>query len=202
MQLQHKAFAPGGAFLGFWMCIVLLAGILDLLDMSGCASSNPLGAAADTNQKAYALYGTFVVFEEQGARLIQDPNVSASIKGAIRAADERAKPSADALAAALQQYESAATALKRGTSTADKVSLATAQVQTWIRQAQGDIAALVSAVSSPEGPPPKTTWLPPPEAPVPFLIGHGPVQGGGTGGVVVLVREPYDESAHWPITGL
>lgn len=54
--------------------------------------------------RAAALYGTFVVAEQTGASLIQSNAVSDDIKLRIQAADADAKPVADALLSALVAF--------------------------------------------------------------------------------------------------
>lgn len=112
----------------------------------GCASSNPVAAASDTPQRAYALYGTFVVVEEQAARLMPDPNISASVKNTIRRADARAKPSADALLQALLQYEHVVAQVKAGQTTTDMIAIADQNLATWVTQTTQDIQTLIGAV--------------------------------------------------------
>lgn len=56
-----------------------------------------------SEQQAFYLYGTFVVAEEAGARLVSNPAVPEEIKSHIRALDSVAKPAADLMfEAALQ----------------------------------------------------------------------------------------------------
>lgn len=57
----------------------------------GCAS-NPFQSAKTTEQKAFATYGTFVVMEELGASLMNNPQVSTSVKRAIQRVDAKASP--------------------------------------------------------------------------------------------------------------
>lgn len=140
---RRPLFFPGIALLTLLAVLVLIA------LLSGCAGLNPFGAAKDLDQKAYATYGTFVIFEEQGAKLVADPTVPQSIKRAIAQADARAKPSADTLVTGIHQYETAQAAVKAGGSGApNTLATVTANLNTWLQQARTDTAALVSAVKS------------------------------------------------------
>ncbi len=68
--------------------------------LGGCASVQEVNAvaAADTlEQRAFALYGSFVVVEEQAAVLVRDKAVPKSVRKAVQAADAKAKPLADRL---------------------------------------------------------------------------------------------------------
>lgn len=132
-----------------WFAIlqtVFAAGIV-ALSMSGCQSTNAIAAANTPDQKAYALYGTFVILEEQAATLMTNPATSPKLRSAVRVADARAKPSADALVKALKDYEAAAAEVKAGgTGAAALLTTATVNLNTWIGTATTDISTLVSAV--------------------------------------------------------
>jgi hypothetical protein len=115
--------------------------------LGGCANT-PLSAAQDTAQRAYALYGSFVIIEEQGAQIVRNPSVDAAVKSGIRVADARAKPSADALAGAVRDYLAAQAAVTAGgTGATALLSTATANLQRWVTQADTDITALITAVT-------------------------------------------------------
>lgn len=143
----------------FWLglsgpALALALGVAGAFALHGCAS-NPVAAANTLDQKAYAIYGTFVIVEEQGAKLVSDPTTPAAIKAAIRSTDARAKPTADALTTALHQYDTAVASVKAGgPGTAGALSTAQANLTTWIAQASTDVNALVAAVkgnASPQG---------------------------------------------------
>lgn len=142
MIRQRVSFAP------LLMGIILCASIAGLL-VHGCAS-NPVSAAQDPSQRAYAIYGEFVLIEEIGAKLVRDPTVPASWKIAIRRADAKAKPTADALAQAWNDYQSASNTLKQSASdgTAADLAAVTANLTQWITQAERDVSALATAVKT------------------------------------------------------
>jgi len=134
-----KRLAPYGALAAFAFCACLI--------MHGCATT-PLSVAKDPSQKAFAAYGTFVVFEEAGASLIASPAISASVKSAIRIADSKAKPSADALLKAAQDYIAAEQQVAAGAANGQNaLATATANLATWTTQAENDVQALVNAVT-------------------------------------------------------
>lgn len=68
---------------------------LVLVALVACTTSG--GQKLSVQQQAFQAYGTFVVLEEQAARLVQDPVVPERVKLNIRAADAIAKPAADAI---------------------------------------------------------------------------------------------------------
>lgn len=80
-------------------CLLLLIGL------QGCAASNPLAQAETVEQKAYAAYGSFVIAEEQAAKLISSGQLNNSQTIAIGRADERAKAVVDDLLAAVLEFE-------------------------------------------------------------------------------------------------
>jgi hypothetical protein len=80
-------------------CLLLLIGL------QGCASSNPLAQAETVEQKAYAAYGSFVIAEEQAAKLVSSGQLNNSQIIAIGRADERAKAVVDDLIAAVLEFE-------------------------------------------------------------------------------------------------
>jgi len=116
-----------------------------LVTLHGCVA-NPLAAAKTIDQKAYALYGTFMAFEEVGATIVQAPAVPEVVKAAIRKADRIAKPVADSLLSALKQYVVIQQQLAVGATTNDKLAIATANLEKWVRDAEPLIQDLVKAV--------------------------------------------------------
>ena len=80
-------------------CLLLLIGL------QGCAASNPLAQAETVEQKAYAAYGSFVIAEEQAAKLISSGQLNNSQTIAIGRADERAKAVVDDLLVAVLEFE-------------------------------------------------------------------------------------------------
>lgn len=82
-----------------------LALVAAMIMVAACSSGG--GAKPQTlEQKAFGLYGTFVVAEEAAAKLVADPSVPEEAKVALRQADAVAKPAADLMqAAALQVSE-------------------------------------------------------------------------------------------------
>ena len=144
----HPLFWPG------LVVPVLLVGVIVglIFFATGCVS-NPVAAASDPEQKAYAVYGEFVITEEQAALAMQDGSVPLPVKQAIRGADAKAKPSADSLLKAFHDYESAVAAAKASGATTPAATLetVTANLQNWIAQAQGDVTGLIAAVKAAPG---------------------------------------------------
>lgn len=72
-----------------------LSKLLLFIFIAGCAGNAMKPETLE--QKAFLAYGTFVVLEEQAAKVYADETVPADIKARIQAADEAAKPAADAM---------------------------------------------------------------------------------------------------------
>lgn len=143
MPRTHRPFWPGVAL----VIISAATFAYGLANLPGCAS-NPVTAAQDSEQRAYAIYGTFVIVEEQAAKLVGSSQVPNPVVTAIKLADARAKPSADALVQAVRDYDAAVLAVKHGTVSANAsvLSVASANLNQQVSQAQTDVAALVNAV--------------------------------------------------------
>lgn len=116
------------------------------LVLTACASLNPMSAAKTNEQRAYALYGTFVVFEEQAAKLVQSPSVSPSLKQSLRDADARAKPAADGLMAVIDDLIKVQAEVKAGTSSSDRLRIVLSRLDTWYFDTKPKVESLVLAV--------------------------------------------------------
>ena len=75
-----------------------------MIGLQACAASNPISKAETTEQRAFATYGTFVIIEEQAAKLVSSGELTRSAVIAIGRADERAKPVADTLLDATLEF--------------------------------------------------------------------------------------------------
>ena len=82
--------------------------------LQACAASNPIAKAETVEQRAFATYGTFVIFEEQAAKLVSSGQLSDSTVRAIGRADARAKPVADSLLEATLEFSAIKTEFDSG----------------------------------------------------------------------------------------
>ena len=112
--------------------------------LQGCATvAGPYKAAETAEQKAFALYGTFVVFEERGASVINDNRIDIRARQAIQRADSAAKPVADStLEAALQVNE----VRQEIGASENKLKTVTANLENWIMRFEPLVTQLVAAV--------------------------------------------------------
>jgi hypothetical protein len=122
--------------------------VLALVAVAGCkALTAPVEVAQTPEQKAYALYGTFVVFEEAAASIATDATTATAIKNIIKKADATAKPAADALLASARQVITIQTQLADGKTPEEKLDVATKNLAGWITDAKPKILALQCAVN-------------------------------------------------------
>lgn len=111
-----------------------------------CTTTNPIAVATDIEQRAFAMYGSFVIAEEQGAKLATDSRVPLSVRVAIKRADNAAKPAADALLQVLKTYEEVAQSFKIGATTHSTLNTAADNLDAQIKVSQQNVAALVNAM--------------------------------------------------------
>ena len=117
-----------------------------LLMLSACAGLNPVSKAETSEQRAYALYGTFVVFEEQAVKLVASPEVPESVKRSLREADAVAKPAMDSVLEGVNQIFEIRRQLSIGTSTEEKLTIAVTNLDMWYAGAKPKVEALIRLV--------------------------------------------------------
>lgn len=126
----------------------ILLALICTLAVVGCASQKALLAEAQTpEEKAYALYGSFVVYEEVAATVVQDATTPASVKDALKKVDETAKPAADAMQDAARTVIKVQAQLAAGGTPEQKLQVVTDNLISWIVEAEPKIVALQCAVN-------------------------------------------------------
>lgn len=85
-------------------CVVWLAGVATavLFTLQGCAA-NPVAEAETVEQKAYALYGVYVIAQGKAAALFKDPAVPEKVKAALKMANDTSYPVSVSLVDATQE---------------------------------------------------------------------------------------------------
>lgn len=124
------------AFLFSLLCVAAAA----------CVVTNPIKTANTVQQKAYATYGTFVVFEELAAKVVSTGGVSDRVKSDIAKADAVAKPTMDLLLTAVQAVDTLQVQLAAGQTTPEKLTAAVLALNTLLAQATPQVNDLVKAV--------------------------------------------------------
>jgi hypothetical protein len=125
-------------------CLLLLIGL------QGCASSNPLAQAETVEQKAYAAYGSFVIAEEQAAKLVSSGQLTNNQIIAIGRADERAKAVVDDLIAAVLEFEEIQEEFRRFGTGEQRYINAMNSLNNWTERLVPLINNLLSAVQGAE----------------------------------------------------
>lgn len=112
--------------------------LLTMVALAGCKAANPIGAAETSEQRAYAAYGTYVIFAEKAADLAEQPNIPRSVKLRLIEAEERASPIMNTMLDMLAEYERT------------KSATAYTNLTVWVDRALPLIAALVRNVKGAE----------------------------------------------------
>lgn len=131
----------------------LLLGALSIVmawAIVACVSANPLARAETVEQKAYAAYGTFVIFEEQAASLVTSGTVGDNVARVLIAADETAKPVADGLLDATLEFGRVKAEFEAGATSEERFLIAMKSLNDWTERALPLINNLVKSVRGAE----------------------------------------------------
>lgn len=79
--------------------------LLTLFVAVACESINPVGKAETLEQRAFAVYGTYVIFAEQAADLAENDALPRSVRLALVTAEERTSPVIESLLNAVQDLQ-------------------------------------------------------------------------------------------------
>lgn len=121
-----------------------------MIGLQACAASNPISKAETTEQRAFATYGTFVIIEEQAAKLVSSGEIPRSAVIAIGRADERAKPVADALLDATLEFTVIRVEFEANGEGQEQFVESMNDLNNWVERAKPLIANLISAVKGAE----------------------------------------------------
>lgn len=111
------------------LCLVLVP---MLLALPGC-DTFAVSRAETPEQKAAALLGDFNLYQRASLKIGEDQSVPTEVRRKVLEAEVAAKPVADKLDDALLQYRAIALDLKSGSTTSEKVAIAAANLQGWIK---------------------------------------------------------------------
>lgn len=129
--------------IAFWVAVAAPA----FLTLAGCGTvTAPVKQAETVEQKAYALYGTYVIFQEKAAELVQDSTTPENVKQALREADRVAYPLAESLVEASLEVEAIRQQIETGLTTEEKLTLAISNLSTIYFSAAPKLLAVVAAV--------------------------------------------------------
>ncbi len=124
--------------------------LLLLVGLQGCAGTNPIAAAETPEQRAFAAYGTFVIFQEKGADLAEQANLPRSVRLAIVNAEERAKPVADNLLDAYTEFLIVKAEFDAGETSQDRLMIASRSLNDWVTRLAPLMNELVRSVKGAE----------------------------------------------------
>ncbi len=118
--------------------------------LQACAGSNPIAKAETTEQRAFATYGTFVIIEEQAAKLVSSGQLSDSAVRAIARADAQVKSVADSLLNATLEFTVIRAEFEAGETGEEQFVRAMNELNSWVERARPLIANLITAVRGAE----------------------------------------------------
>ena len=120
--------------------------LVGLLTLAGCAGT-PVGQAKTLEQKVYALYGSFVIIQEQVAELTAEGSgLNRDTQLQLIRTVQRGQPVIDAMLDAFEEYEKARANLSDDESAADYIETVTASLENWVEQADSLVNSLRSAL--------------------------------------------------------
>ena len=128
------------------LCIGFVIGTMLALAMSGCAA-NPFKAASGPDETAYAVLGSYAIYQRQALKIKADTTLPASLRDSVVKADAVAFPVLKALDTALVDFLNAKAALEAGTSTKEKLAIAAANLKQWTSQGIAAVRDLKAATS-------------------------------------------------------
>jgi hypothetical protein len=131
-----------------WLWNVPLLLVLALVVTWVCVGcqSNPVSITKTPLQQAYAVYGEFVIVEEQAAALKKSGTEPPAVLTAITYADTFTKPAADALLNATLEVSAALRAVQTGQGTPDALATAQTKLTTQLAFTQHQVTAFSAIV--------------------------------------------------------
>ena len=120
--------------------------LLFVVALSGCTGMNPVKVAESPEQQAYAAYGTFVIFQEKAANIVEDRTIPRGVRLKIIEAEERAKPVADSLLDAFAEFLTVKAEFQAGTTDEERFVIAANSLNDWVTQLAPLINDLVRSI--------------------------------------------------------
>ena len=124
--------------------------LLLVVGLQGCASTNPIAAAETSEQRAYAAYGTFVLFQEKAVDLVGEESISSDVRLRIIAAEERAKPVADSLLDAYVEFLAVKAEFNTGDTSQERLIAAATTLDDWITRLAPMVNELIRTLQGAE----------------------------------------------------
>lgn len=107
----------GGFIRPMLLAILLVASVMTVLSLSGCAGSNPVQEAQTLEQKALAVYGSYIISKEQAAKLYADPVTPEKVREVLKKTNDITRDPMEALYRGVTAYKVAQEGFALGTTT-------------------------------------------------------------------------------------
>jgi hypothetical protein len=140
-QVVAAFFAPLVAF------PLLFSGVMLLAGCETVQAVNAVAAAESTEQRGFALYGTYVVLQERAAELVRDRSIPKAVRKRIQDADRIAYPLAERVRVLAIELNAARMAFNTAQGPADKVAATSAALGQAIVILAPAIQAVTAAVN-------------------------------------------------------
>lgn len=127
------------------MIPIMAIAMATLVACTGCAA-NPFKAARGADEQAYAVLGSYVIYQRQALLIVQDVTLPSEVRRVVANADAVAFPVLKAVDTMLVDFLNAKAALDAGTGSEDKVRIATNNLQDWVAQGREALVTLKDAV--------------------------------------------------------
>lgn len=114
--------------------------------MQGCTSANPIKAAETNEQRAYAIYGTFVIFSEKAADLAENPSLPRNVRLSLVEAEEDASPIVDGMLEVFAEYQVIEAEFKAGMTTEERFLTVANNLNSWVNRVAPLVNRLVARV--------------------------------------------------------
>lgn len=118
--------------------------IFAALALAGC-QHNPIAAAETPAQHAFAISATYNVLLESAADIVEDTTAPTELRRAVQQTELRTTPVIDALEQAFADYQLARAQFAAGATTADRLEVATVNLEQWLERAEYALVELADA---------------------------------------------------------
>jgi hypothetical protein len=125
--------------------MLMCVGLAMAACQQGC-TTNPIKAADGPDEQAYAVLGTYHVFQKQALKIVQDATLPANIRSAAANADAVAFPVLKTLDESLTAFLDAKAALDAGVGTEAKVGVAVTNLKKWTTEGRKAVDDFKKAV--------------------------------------------------------
>ena len=120
--------------------------------LAGCQAANPIAQAETPEQRAYAAYGTFVIFQEKAADIAEDATLPRGVRLRVAQAEQRARPVAESLIETYVEFIEIKAEFDAGDSTAEaRLVQVSNSLNDWVNRLAPLVAELVRNVKGAEG---------------------------------------------------